>query len=45
MSEAYQDVRVGMREEESIETLSENRQWLCKCDVERKVVRLVGDGD
>jgi len=42
---SYQDVRVGMREEESLEMLSEDREWLHRCDVERKVVSHVGAGN
>jgi len=42
ISKSYQDVRVGTREEESLETLSEDRKWQCRCDVERKVVPYVG---
>jgi len=38
MSKSYQDVQVGTRAEESLETLSEDCEWLCRCDVERKVV-------
>jgi len=34
-----------MREEKSLETLSENCQWLCRCHVERKVVLPVGVGN
>jgi len=41
-SKSYQDVRVGTRKEESLETLSEDREWLCRCDVERTVVTHVG---
>jgi len=44
-SKSYQDVRVGTREEESLETLSEDREWLCRCDVERKLVPHVGAGN
>jgi len=42
---SYQDVRVGTREEESLETLSEDHEWLCRCDVEQKVVPHVGEGN
>jgi len=42
ISKSYQDVWVGMREEESPETLSEDRKWLCRCDVEWKVIPHVG---
>ena len=35
INKSYQDVQVRMREEESLETLSEDREWLCRCDVER----------
>ena len=45
ISKSYQDVRVGTREEEGIETLSEDREWLYRCDVERKVVPHVGAGN
>ena len=37
ISKSYQDVRVGTREEESLETLSEDRERLCRCDLGRKV--------
>jgi len=33
ISKSYQDVRVGTREAESLETLSEDHEWLCRCDV------------
>ena len=45
IGKSYQDVRVGTREEESLETLSEDREWLCRCDVERKVVPHVDAGN
>jgi len=46
ISKSYQDVRVGTRDEESLETLPEDRKWLrCRCDVERKVVPHVGAGN
>ena len=31
---SYQDVRVRTREKESLETLSEDREWLCRCEVD-----------
>jgi len=45
ISKSYQDVRVGTSEEESLEMLSEDREWLCRCDVEWKVVPHVGAGN
>jgi len=44
ISKSYQDIRVGTREEESLEMLSEDREWLCRCDVEWKVVPQIGAG-
>ena len=44
ISKSYQHVQVGTREEESLETLSEDREWLCRCDVEQKVIPHVGAG-
>ena len=45
ISKSYKDVWVRTREEESREMLSEDREWLCRCDVERKVVPRVGAGN
>ena len=45
ISKSYKDVWVRTREEESREMLSEDREWLCRCDVERKVVPHVDAGN
>jgi len=33
INKSYQDARIETREEESLETLSEDREWLYRCDV------------
>jgi len=38
ISKPYHEVRVGTREEESLETLSEDRERLCRCDAERNLL-------
>jgi len=45
ISKSHQDVWVRTRKEESLETLSEDREWLCRCDMERKILPRVGAGN
>ena len=45
-STSYKNVWVRVGTEESLEMLSEDHEWLCRCDVERKiVVPHVGSGN